>query len=722
MANIPQITAHDLPTRDESVQGRTEYDPNYNSPAIGGAVRVAGLALQSENVPPPYNYAFPFYRDRWLRDFYKSEPILTGAVYGMVAKMQALAWQLEGPPRAKTYAQNVLTDCESGGGLRRLAGRLITDYLTQDNGAFVELVGKGNPLKPLRGPLVAPYLMHLDSQRCWRTHDPEYPVVYSNPRTGAQHALHYTRVVSVSNFEQPDELARGVGYCAVSRVLEYARYMTYIQTYKREKAGGNFTRGFLITNANAAEFEAASQRLQANEHAHGLAYFRQLPVISNPVVSPEAKLIDLAAVGDGFDFETEMTLYVYAIAMAMGVDAREFWPATASGATKADATIQHLKAQGKGLADLITTLEYLVRMALPPSVEFKYDFTDDEADKQRADIQNQQAALYTGIMSAGGMNPQQYQAHLIAKGILDAKIMAMPSAPISDITPITQETAFDAEQPLEVAVQGDVLPRPADDDTNEPIPLPDTKGATPTEWGRGYKALDDTQAAYERQMRALFNDLANQDIEAQEAETAIREATRAAMLQAARDALLELGVDFDRMPRALRDQIEAALTDDENYIKDVVRMYYSETPPTPEQTNEKPRLWFNMSVYPAFLAGLAYRGGSGETGQRARWRLGRTEKHCRTCLSLDGQVQPVAEYIKAGLVPRSPNLECKGFNCDCRLELTNDAISGSLVGLKMHGADCECADCNRKAVDAYHQEWGAKWQRRLDRWAASSWT
>jgi hypothetical protein len=51
------------------------------------------------------------------------------------------------------------------------------------------------------------------------------------------------------------------------------------------------------------------------------------------------------------------------------------------------------------------------------------------------------------------------------------------------------------------------------------------------------------------------------------------------------------------------------------------------------------------------------------------WHLGRTEKHCRTCASLDGQGHKISWYIDHNYIPRKPyaSMECGGFRCDCTL-------------------------------------------------------
>lgn len=56
-------------------------------------------------------------------------------------------------------------------------------------------------------------------------------------------------------------------------------------------------------------------------------------------------------------------------------------------------------------------------------------------------------------------------------------------------------------------------------------------------------------------------------------------------------------------------------------------------------------------------------------GELAFWELGDTEDHCDSCLS-NSRLKPhrVKWWRDADRLPRSKDLDCKGFNCDCRLK------------------------------------------------------
>lgn len=64
--------------------------------------------------------------------------------------------------------------------------------------------------------------------------------------------------------------------------------------------------------------------------------------------------------------------------------------------------------------------------------------------------------------------------------------------------------------------------------------------------------------------------------------------------------------------------------------------------------------------------------------KKLKWVLGATEKPCRSCSRLDGKVKRASYWNEKGILPRvhgAPYLECKGFNCDCQLPLTDEPMS-----------------------------------------------
>jgi hypothetical protein len=60
--------------------------------------------------------------------------------------------------------------------------------------------------------------------------------------------------------------------------------------------------------------------------------------------------------------------------------------------------------------------------------------------------------------------------------------------------------------------------------------------------------------------------------------------------------------------------------------------------------------------------------------QKLVWRIGKTEKHCRTCLKLNGRIMRASKWKELDIWPqdtRKGKLACNGYNCDCSLNPTN---------------------------------------------------
>lgn len=61
--------------------------------------------------------------------------------------------------------------------------------------------------------------------------------------------------------------------------------------------------------------------------------------------------------------------------------------------------------------------------------------------------------------------------------------------------------------------------------------------------------------------------------------------------------------------------------------------------------------------------------------KKAIWHLGKTEKHCTSCLKFAGRVYRWSTWKANEALPKSNILCCKGFNCDCGLTDTNQRIT-----------------------------------------------
>lgn len=349
------------------------------------------LARANYTLPPWWSKS----RDRKMAKFWKTSDHLSGAVYSMQSKMTAIPNKvIAKDPSNKGHVRQaeILTDVlnngsEWGDGWVSFYGKFVEDLITQDNGAFAEVIGYGPKTGAIVGRPVS--VAHLDSARCTRTGHPIYPVIYE-AADAKRYKLHYTRVMLASQMASPREQMNSVGFCSVSRCVNVTQTLIDILVYKQEKLGSRPHRQLIITKGglDPSDIRNAFALAEAGMDSQGLSRYSKV-IVGGSSSLPESgvEVIELSQMPDGFDEQTSITLGMATIALAFGVDARDLFPAMSAGSTRADALLQHLKQRGKGPGQIlqITERQFDYKF-LPTHLDFIFDFQDDAQDKQEAEI------------------------------------------------------------------------------------------------------------------------------------------------------------------------------------------------------------------------------------------------------------------------------------------------------------------------------------------------
>jgi hypothetical protein len=66
-----------------------------------------------------------------------------GAASGLIKRISSTAWEVKGKRRVN-YFQDILLDAEFGTGWETLLQKLLWDFLTSDDGAFLQIIGRGD--------------------------------------------------------------------------------------------------------------------------------------------------------------------------------------------------------------------------------------------------------------------------------------------------------------------------------------------------------------------------------------------------------------------------------------------------------------------------------------------------------------------------------------------------------------------------------------------------
>ena len=441
----------------DSVQARADATQNYGMGDVAPAAGLFWLSLAHYNdIAPPLDFIYLNGRDRWLQELARQESMMAAAIYALKTRGQTLKYKINGDDIPKKRSEELLQNPGLGDSYESLVGKMIDDVYTSNNGVFVERIAGGDPRSPIGDREILGFA-HIDSRQCWRTFDPMFPVIYTNPQTGERHALHRDRVIMAADNVQPNELARGAGFCAVDRTLQWVKIIRDSVTYREEKVAGRFTRAIgWAEGLTKEQLRKALNQVEVDDENSDLVVYKKIPFVTAPVNMAGAagqvklNLLDLASIPDGFVFKDDVTLYAYVLSFCFGVDAREFWPMTSSGATRGDATVQHIKSQGKGIGFLIQLLESIFRQCLPRGVTFEYDYTDDEQDKLVAELREVKTRTYDMAVKAKALTPRQMYAMMIADGTLDEQVVGKFEVPVEE----TAQGAAD-EDTLNMPVDAD---------------------------------------------------------------------------------------------------------------------------------------------------------------------------------------------------------------------------------------------------------------------------
>lgn len=389
----------------------------------GGVYFVNWMARAGLSISPWWSFS----RDVELRRFWKKGDHLSGAVYTMEARLAAIPFKIvPRNPSDKQQAQqaNELTEylyqtAQYGEGWDSFYSQWVEDLITQDNGAFAEIIGYGDKTGPLVGRPLS--IVHLDSSKCQRTGNAIYPVIYTD-NDGKRYKLHYTRVMFKSQMTSPIAEMYGVGFCAVSRCVNVAQTLMDVLYFKQEKMGSRPHRAILIPQGglDPEDIARALNIAESSMDDQGLSRYSKL-VVTGDQSMPEAdiKVIELSTLPDGFDEQTSVTLGMATIALAFGVDARELFPAMTAGATRADALLQHLKQRGKGIGQILQQTEMAIgQKVLPPYMKMVFDYQDDAQDRQEADIKLVRANKRTQDMNSGAVDERTIRELMVTDGDL----------------------------------------------------------------------------------------------------------------------------------------------------------------------------------------------------------------------------------------------------------------------------------------------------------------
>lgn len=411
MADIRQLL-ETVPFDAQTIDGSPSY-------AVESAI--LRWIVPSGSIVPPY---WSRTRDIYLRGMWRTVDPFKVAVNTFTNKAVTIPISIYARDRsvkkhvalAEQFSENLELYSGLMAGWKHEFKKFIIDYLTQDNGAFFLIMADSPVNQPVLG---RPYgVFHLDSTRCTRTGNPEFPVVYTDDNSNS-YALHYSRVAAVSNLPSPEQNLNGVGHCAITCSLDAGTEIRDVYAYMQEKLGSRPKRQILYvkTGSTRDKLVEAIDFADDKMDSEGLARFSKTVLMApkNPNGQLELGMIDLASTPDNFDRRDVQLINMASIASAFGLDLQDLSVAYGgNSASRSSAEVQERKGRGKGVGELLETIsKKLNQLFLPPTLKFLFDNQDDEQDEQQARIWDMRSASRQRDLTTGSTTVQMERARML---------------------------------------------------------------------------------------------------------------------------------------------------------------------------------------------------------------------------------------------------------------------------------------------------------------------
>lgn len=616
-------------------------------------------------------------RDRVLRRYAYAthNTLVQGTIAGFVKKICSTPWEISNGGKIVTKKwQHIFQSAQFGQGWTDFVARFVWDYLTQDFGAVGEIIGYGDPDKPLPASRPVLGVAALDSLRCIATGNPEYPLIYYSRRSGKMHRLHYTRCFRFVDMPAPDEWQFGNGFCSLSRAISLSNMQILMGKYGNEKLNDLPPAGLLKTsNAKNGAWLDMLKQYEADRAASGASVYRNFMQVDalDPSRPLEIEFIPFAQVPDGYNYREYMDIHVSLLANAFGLDRQDIWELSGGGiGTGSQSDMLNSKSRGKGYGYVISGLERLInKHILPEELEFKFKFQDDERDE----IEARNANLWADAVSKlSGILPEETRLLLLANRVpafADVLIDAQGNVRLPDDDPKAdgQETTADdvatlvgeADQEAQPVTATDTSPTAQEAPTAPPVPpAPEDDEETTQQ-----KAIQATRVDFEDDFADAVAGAQNDTTNRKWFGITLRQLVSDYGLKAYIDGLKAGGVDTETLDGDDVDTYAQLVAGQAGYIRNFADAIFDGVGYTPEIRAE---MWYTKSISPFYYAGLA----SADRNGMYEFVGDDGDESCPDCTRLKYQVHRMKDWKRKRLRPGvdTDNFKCKGYHCNHKLQ------------------------------------------------------
>jgi hypothetical protein len=421
----------DLANRNNSVTKR-DYVPSADQGVFAWTIYDPG-AMASPTPQLPYHGTRE--RDRILTATLDLEDMWSSAVNKAVTKIAVRGYEVsdnDDSTRRTEAGQALARDFDGPAEYRAGMAKVVQDFLLTDNGWFVEVARASD--KP--GAKVQA-LYHLDSFRCYRTGNLDYPVLYLD-WDGVFHKLRADQVIYGSDMPSPRARMFGKGRCAASRAFQTIVKLSAVETYFREKITGSRALALhFVTGVSKQQLLDAMESGEAEKVRRGHVVYKGAVMI--PIQTDQAiniATIDLASVPDGFDVDLERKDAYLRYANALGVPVQDIQPLSGQGlGTGTQTIVLDEAAEGQGLAYFVKDFEDKINhLVMPKQTIFQIKVNDVRDQQAKATLDKAKADMLVALLAGGVISQQMALQMAVDDGIVPPEFLPQDVTPAGMLT------------------------------------------------------------------------------------------------------------------------------------------------------------------------------------------------------------------------------------------------------------------------------------------------
>lgn len=371
---------------------------DYNTEPTSGVMHwiIPALGSAAQDLPQFWSFA----RDQVLASTLYRESMWADAISIAIGKIAARGFDVDSdvPLRTKR-AQDLFLNFDSGHGYVSGLQKHLQNFLLTGNGAHVEIV---RATRALGSRILG--LVPLDTFRCRRTGDPDFPIIYRD-RYGREHIMREWDVFSLTDMPDPADTWYGVGHCAAERAYKAIIKLEAIERYIFEKVTGQKVLAFhIVGGVTPQNLEDAKKTAQSDAQAKGVTTYMGAAIVAMMGDTPASVVtIPLAELPDGFLRKEEWDIALTTYARALGIAVQDLQPLSGQGlGTGAQTQVLDEAAKGQGLAVWSQQWEHAVNeYALDDRTTYAIK-THDIRDREReAKVRIDEAAALTSWYNMG---------------------------------------------------------------------------------------------------------------------------------------------------------------------------------------------------------------------------------------------------------------------------------------------------------------------------------